>query len=86
MKNLSYSKVKINSGFWEEKQSLIRKETLWAVYERFCETHRFEALSCTWKEGDPDEPHVFWDSDVAKWIEAAAYLLTFERDEKIERV
>lgn len=86
MKNLSFSKVKINNGFWEEKQSLIRKETLWAVYERFCETHRFEALSCTWKEGDPDEPHVFWDSDVAKWIEAAAYLLTFERDEKIESI
>ena len=27
------------------------------------------------KEGDPDMPHIFWDSDVAKWIEGFAYSL-----------
>ena len=26
-------------------------------------------------KGMPNKPHVFWDSDVAKWMEAAAFLL-----------
>lgn len=86
MKLIDYSKVTINNGFWKTKQDMVRNTTVHAVYDRFKETHRFAALSCTWKEGDPNKPHVFWDSDVAKWIEGVAYILRFERNEKLEEI
>ena len=65
----------ITGGYWKHRQDINRDVTCRAVYERFVETHRFAALSCTWKEGQPNRPHIFWDSDVAKWMEGASYLL-----------
>ena len=85
MKNIGFEHIKINDGFWKVKQDMVKNSTLYAVYNRFVDTHRFDALSCTWKEGEPDMPHIFWDSDVAKWIEGAAYLLLRERDADLEQ-
>lgn len=79
-----FSNVMINGGFWKEKQDLIKNTTVHAVYDRFKETHRFDALKCQWKDGDPNMPHIFWDSDVAKWIEGVAYLLSYQRDAALE--
>ena len=81
MNAIPFSSVKITSGFWKTKQDLVRDTTVHAVYDRFKETHRFEALKCQWKPGDPDMPHIFWDSDVAKWIEGVGYLLNYQRDD-----
>ena len=83
-KSVPFSSVRITNGFWKSKQDLIRNTTVQAVYDRFKETHRFDALKCQWQEGDPDMPHIFWDSDVAKWMEGVAYLLHYQRDEKLE--
>lgn len=74
----------ITDGFWKEKQDLFRKVTINAVYERFEETGRFEALKFNWKEGMPNKPHIFWESDVTKWIEGAAYFLQKKRDPQLE--
>ena len=73
MRHIDFSKVQITGGFWKKRQDLSRKSTVKAVYDRFSETGRFAALNCDWKEGDPFCPHVFWDSDVAKWLEGAIY-------------
>lgn len=78
MKNISFRNTEITAGFWKQKQDLVKKVTVNAVYDRFKDTHRFDALSCTWHEGEPNMPHIFWDSDVAKWIEGVAYLLDKE--------
>lgn len=86
MKRISFSDTRINDGFWKIKQDMVKNTTLYAVYDRFCETHRFDALACKWKEGDDNMPHIYWDSDVAKWIEGAAYILTEKRDEKLEQI
>ncbi|MDY3030218.1 MAG: glycoside hydrolase family 127 protein [Clostridia bacterium] len=86
MKNICFENIKINDGFWKVKQDMVKNSTLYAVYNRFVDTHRFDAFSCTWKEGEPDMPHIFWDSDVAKWIEGASYLLMEQRDERIEAI
>ncbi|MBR2465598.1 MAG: glycoside hydrolase family 127 protein [Clostridia bacterium] len=90
MRNTDYSGVRITDGFWLERQKTLREATADAVYDRFTDTHRFSALECTWREGDPHMPHIFWDSDVAKWIEGVAYLLKTEDNPKwraiIERV
>ena len=38
----------------------------------------------TWKKGQPNKPHIFWDSDVAKWIEAVSYHLAIKRNRSLE--
>ena len=87
MKNIECKNIKINGGFWKVKQDMVNDITLKSVYERFKETHRFDALDCSWKEGDPDMPHVFWDSDIAKWIESVGYnALFYDNDELIKIV
>ena len=81
---LSYVKTEITGGFWAEKQKLVRNVTLDAVYDRFSDTGRIGAFEMNYKEGDPDRPHYFWDSDVAKWMESVAYLTAKEKMPKQE--
>lgn len=86
MKNIDFSDVKLTGGYWKTRQEINRDVTLRSVYERFRDTYRFEALKCEWKEGDPYKPHIFWDSDVAKWMEGAAYILRFGEDDEIAEI
>ncbi len=86
MATVSYPSVSIQGGFWKTEQQLDRDTTVWAVYNRFAETGRFAALDCNWKEGEPQRPHIFWDSDIAKWLEGAAYLIQKEPNEKLEQL
>ena len=72
--SIPVTQAHITGGFWKDKQDLLRLVTVGAVYDRFSETGRFGALSGVWLEGQP-KPHIFWDSDTAKWLEGAAYLL-----------
>ena len=86
MDNIKFSDVAITGGFWKAKQKLNRETIIWSVYNRFVETGRFEALKCKWKEGQPNRPHIFWDSDVAKWMESAAYLIKEKPYAKLEKI
>lgn len=85
MKMFSYDKVDLTSGYLFEKQELNRKITINAVYDRFAETGRIAAFDFSYREGDAIQPHYFWDSDVAKWIEGAAYILKKHPDKGLER-
>jgi len=84
MKNLYYANTKIKDGFWGFYDSLNTNVTVKAVYDRFKETGRFDALKCNWKEGMPNKNHIFWDSDVAKWIEGVAYILETKKAPELE--
>lgn len=83
---ICFSDIEINHGFWKKKQDMVADTTLYAVYNRFKETHRFDALRCDWKEGEPNMPHIFWDSDVAKWIEGASYILIKNKNKELEKI
>ncbi len=83
MKNINYKQVEITGGYWKKKQELNKNVTIDAVYDRFSETGRIKAFKFEWKEGMPDKPHIFWDSDVAKWMEGAAYVLAKEHNDEI---
>lgn len=85
MKTCSFENVEITDGFLARMQRQNREVTIRAIYDRFCETGRFGAFGMRWKEGDADKPHYFWDSDVAKWIEGAAYILQKHRNPKLEK-
>ena len=75
MKNLSFEQTLIKDGFWRFYSDLDRTSIVKNVYSRFKETGRFDALCCDWHEGMPNKPHIFWDSDVVKWMEGVAYLI-----------
>ena len=83
MERIDFSDIKITGGFWRKKQELIRNTTVHAVYNRFKDTGRFEAF-----KGDTSrfEPHIFWDSDVAKWVEGVAYLTVEKREPELEAI
>ena len=92
MQAVSYRNVKLTGGFLKEKQDLNSRATINAVYDRFYETGRVGAFACRWtpdSKGIP-KPHIFWDSDVAKWMEGASYILAKEDrpdlEEKIEKI
>lgn len=82
--NIDLEKSEIRHGFWKERQELIRRVTIDAVYRQFKDTGRFEAIKLNWKEGMPCKPHIYWESDVTKWIEGAAFFLSQERDPQLE--
>ena len=73
MKTFSFSQIHLTDGYLCSKQALNRNVTIPSVYDRFAETGRVKAFSFDYQEGDAIKPHIFWDSDIAKWIEGAAY-------------
>ena len=82
--SVNYQNTTITGGFWKNRQDINATATAQAVYNRFSDSHRFEALDCKWKEGMDYTPHIFWDSDVAKWIEGAAYIIAKTGDSHLE--
>ena len=84
MKLIPHDQVNLKSGFFFDKQELNRKTTIHAVYDRFAETGRIGAFKFGFPEKDPIQPHFFWDSDVAKWMEGVAYILHLNPDPDLE--
>lgn len=83
MNTVPYYKVSLTDGFWKKWQDVDCIETSRALYDQFYETGRIPAMDLDWKEGMPNRPHVFWDSDVAKWIEGACYSLRVRPDDEL---
>lgn len=84
LSRVPFTRVVLSDGFWAARQAVNRDITLPIEYEQCRTTGRIDAWKLDWRPGMPNEPHIFWDSDVAKWIEAAAYSLAAHRDEKLE--
>lgn len=86
MKHIDFKHVDLAGGYFAEKEKLNRKITIHAVYDRFFDTGRIGAFDFNWDEsmGEEKKPHIFWDSDVAKWMEGAANILAKEEDADLE--
>src|SRR5690606_16949053 len=82
---LPLSNVDIQGGFWGQYQKLIHEATLPAVHEQLEIRGTMEALKLNWKPGMPNKPHIYWESDLAKWIEAASYVLAKQPDPALEQ-
>ena len=82
---VSFTKVKIEDAFWRPKMEINRTVTIPAQYEQCKKTGRIDSFKLNWKEGMPNKPHYFWDSDVAKWIEAASYSLAIHPDGELDK-
>src|SRR5438105_1588605 len=82
---VNFSKVKIEDSFWAPRIRVNRENTLPVEYAQCRDTGRIAAAKLDWKEGQPNPPHIFFDSDVAKWIEAAGYSLATHPDKELEK-
>jgi len=82
--------TKVEGGFWRRLMEINCRATVPAIYRQCQETGRLDAFRLAWRPGQPHQPHIFWDSDVAKWLEAACYTLAafpdFEMAQQIEEM
>ena len=85
-KQVPLKNTTVTGGFWADKQKLNREVTINSVYNRFKDTGRFDAFKLDWKDGDPNQPHIFWDSDIAKWMESAAYITEKTPSPELEKI
>jgi DUF1680 family protein len=77
-------KFSFTGGCLKRAVDVNRAVTIPAVLKYWEETGRIDAIKLQWKEGMPNKPHMYWDSDVVKWIEAAAFSLAAHPDKKLE--
>ena len=71
MKNIGFSQVNIRDGLMAQRMEINRDITVYAVYDRFCESGRFDTYFTDPTRRAPNFPknlHVFYDSDVVKLI------------------
>ncbi len=83
-KPLPFHKVNITDQFWAPRIQTNAGETLYTQYRNLQETGRLPPFKLDWHEGMEPVPHIFWDSDVAKWVEGACYSINLVPDAKIE--
>ncbi len=84
MKSAELKNVRITGGYWKQRCDINRTVTLDTEYIQLKETGRLHTFKQTWTEGQPFEPHQFWDSDLAKWIEAVSYSIINYPDKELE--
>ena len=85
MEPLALGQVRIADTFWAPRIEVNRTGSIPHIHRMLAETGRLDALRLGWKTGDPNPPHIFWESDVAKWLEAAAYSLATHPDPTLEK-
>lgn len=75
--------VSVSDSFWAPRQRVMSKRGLPYQYEELARQGCTGAFA--WKPGMPEESWRFRDSDLAKWIEAAAYALTQQANPTLEK-
>ncbi|KAK9454030.1 putative DUF1680 domain protein [Dipodascopsis uninucleata] len=88
---ISYSNTYFVEGsFWGRLRRVVKENTVSTQLAMLKKTGRYDVFKLQWHSVYADEPTVwpvpnnlFWDSDVAKWIEEACYFLSEEYDETI---
>ncbi|MBD3183079.1 glycoside hydrolase family 127 protein [Candidatus Poribacteria bacterium] len=83
---VSFTQVSIEDTFWSSRMEINRKKTIPHEYKQCKDTGRIDAFLLNWKPGMEPKPHYFWDSDVAKWVEAASYSLVDKHDPEVEKL
>ena len=71
----------ILAGFWQERQRLNFNSSIPAVMKTFEDTGRIRALTHELK--DDEEHHIFYESDLAKWLEAVFVSLQKNPDNEL---
>ncbi len=86
LRPVNFTRVQLRDSFWLPRTEINRKVTIPAMYKHLKETGRLDSINPDYRPGDPSSHHIFWDSDIAKWIEAAAYTLSIHPDPDLENL
>lgn len=89
---LPLERVTFDDVFWAPRQRINRERSIPHIHRQLRETGRIDAFRPDW---DPPPsvrarhawggtPVMFWDSDVAKWVEAASYSLATHPDPALD--
>lgn len=84
-RNADIQEVTVQDKFLSPRMAANRQVTVPYSYKRCQETGRIDAFKLDWKEGMPNRPHIFWDSDVAKVLEGMAYVAAGKSDPELEK-
>lgn len=76
--------VEFTGGLWGRELEKNRAVTIPSCGRMNRETGRVEALKLHERENRSVIPHHFWDSDIAKWLESAAFSLQTHPDPLLE--
>ena len=89
---VAFTAVALEDGFWAPRQRAVRDSTLPFLYGQHEKFGMVDALDVHAPAGPlsipflhkPATPVMYWDSDWGKWIETAGYVLSLQRDPKLE--
>lgn len=84
-RNADIQEVTVQDKFLSPRMAANRQVTVPYSYKRCQETGRIDAFKLDWKEGMPNRPHMYWDSDVAKVLEGMAYVAAGKSDPELEK-
>jgi len=90
---VSYKHTRFATGsFCDRKREVVRANTLLYQLQVLKDTGRYDAFKLKWHPSYSDKPdhwpvpnHLFWESDVGKWIEGACYFLREQSDKQVEQ-
>jgi DUF1680 family protein len=78
-------------SFISRRREVVYANTLLYQLNVLKETGRYDAFKLKWHKSYSDKPnvwpvpnHLFWDSDVAKWLEGACYFLNWKENAEID--
>jgi DUF1680 family protein len=88
----SFNKTCFNgSSMLDRRRRTIARATIRTQLSQFKQTGRYDCFELKWhdtydeKSDWPVPKHLFWDSDLAKWIEGACYFLSETYDGEIDQ-
>jgi len=87
-----FTDVELHDGLWAPRQQAIRERTLPFLHSQYEKNGLFEALDVDSPPGPlripfnnrPNTAVMYWDSDIAKWIEMASYALATRYDAALD--
>ena len=85
MNDFMLKNIRLQDAVFAVRQKINHQVTIPCSLQRCKETGRLKAFQLQWHEGDPEKPHIYWDSDVAKVLEGMAAALMIQPDPSMEK-
>lgn len=83
---VGFTEVGIDDRFWSSRIAVNREATIPIEYKQCRDTGRIDGFDPAWTPGEGQTRHIFYDSDVAKWLEAASYSFATNSDPALDEL
>jgi len=85
LRSLPVGAISLSAGFWQQRQQVNRAVSIRQGYDKLAQAGNFNNLRLAFGQGQGQyEGPVFMDSDIYKWLEAAALDLANQPDPELE--